>query len=215
LAEAWQKVLDEDLVAARRIHEAGLRVEFEPAAMTASPLDLTPPQMAAFLRRQYLFARLYTPSWWVIALATSTIATFAFWGSVGLAGWAAANGSPWGWLAAAIGGVLYAMNVARGRLRRGLAGVYFPELRGNLRAASRFDTWAAPLVGLVHWLAVLASACGRTVQWRDVRYRLHRDGSVQAIERSDAPEPRPQCVPMPTRSPKPGWPPVAPARKAA
>jgi hypothetical protein len=215
LREAWQRVLDEDLVAARRIHEAGLRIEFEPAAMVISPLELSPRQMCDFLRRQYLLTRVYAPSWWTVALLTGTIATFAFWGSLAVAGWAAVTGSSRGWIAAGVGAALYGLSVLRGWLRRDLVGVYFPEVREKMRAAGRFDMWAGPVVGLVNWISVVASSWGRVVAWRAVRYQLHPDGTVRAIERDDVVESRPRPVPDRTARPQPVLQPVASRRKAA
>ena len=50
---------------------------------------------------------------------------------------------------------------------------------------ARLSPWIGPAAGLVHWLGVVASAAGRTVAWRGVRYRLLRGGNVAAVWRDD------------------------------
>ncbi|MEM9658057.1 MAG: glycosyltransferase, partial [Planctomycetota bacterium] len=51
LDEQWRGRLTDDLVATNVVQKAKLRIEFEPACMIASPLDVSPRQMFNFLRR--------------------------------------------------------------------------------------------------------------------------------------------------------------------
>ena len=60
LRTAWHGTLSDDLVGLARI--AGCQdapVEFEPACMLPSPLELNLPQMLEFLRRQYVIGKSY------------------------------------------------------------------------------------------------------------------------------------------------------------
>ena len=52
LREAWRGTLSDDLMATRILKQHKLRVEFEPACMLSSPLQLSTGQMLEFLRRR-------------------------------------------------------------------------------------------------------------------------------------------------------------------
>ncbi len=186
LREAWEGTVSDDLVVARLLRRARLRVLFEPACMVVSPLETSLSEMFWFVRRQYLMGRFYLPGWWALALVLTTLAGLPLLGSLGMLGWCLATGSRWAWLPAGVCAALYGLNVVAGWFRQDLVRVYFPHLRGPLRRARRFEVWMGPLVTLVNWIELLGSVFGRQVTWRSIRYRLHRDGQVASIERLDA-----------------------------
>lgn len=172
LRRAWQGALSDDLVAARVLGRSGLKVAFEPACMVASPLEMNATEVFAFVRRQYLIARNYVPGWWAFALAAvgfSGLAMLAGVVAVAVAWCTAASSAAW--MTAALA-ALYGIHLYRGRLRKELALRYFPLDYGPLVRAARFDVWAAPLVGALHWLILLTSAAGHEVRWRGIHYRL-------------------------------------------
>jgi ceramide glucosyltransferase len=191
IREAWNGTLSDDLVASRVLREAGLRVEFEPAAMVASPLDMSVCQMVNFVRRQYLIGRFYVPGWWAFALASVTFANLVLLGSLGLLGWCLATGSTWLSIPAGIFSVLYLADIFRGLVRQDAALAYFPHLKESLGSARRFDIFGGPLVGLVNWFLLLGSTVGRQITWRDVTYRMCRAGRIRLVRRED-PIPRPE-----------------------
>ena len=193
IREAWHGTLSDDLVASRVFREAGLRVEFEPAAMVASPLDMSFRQVLGFVRRQYLIGRFYAPGLWLFALTFVTFANLALWGSFGLMGWCLATGSIWLPIPAGIFSVLYLSDVFRGLVRQDTALAYFPELKESLGRARRFDIFGGPLFGLFNWFLMLGSTLGRHMTWRDVTYRMCRAGRIRLVRREDPitrPEPR-------------------------
>jgi ceramide glucosyltransferase len=187
LHSAWKGMLSDDLVASRQLREAGLNVRFEPACVVASPVDYSPAEVFAFVRRQYLLARFYLRDWWLLALGGYTLTNVLWWGNLAFflgnlwSGWI----SPWIPPAAALG--VYLLRSLRGWLRQDLLRAYFPHLERSLRGARRFDIWLHPLSGLFHWLAVLSSLAGRELTWRGIRYRLRRDGKIARFWRLSDP----------------------------
>ena len=183
--DRWRGTLSDDLVATRVLHQAGLRVEFQPACMLASPLDNGWRQTWGFLRRQYVIARFYTPGWWLLAFVGACLPLAAFWGGLALfvAGWAA--GASWILTPAAICAALYASTVLRGRLRCELAKLYLPEHQSQLKRAFRFDLWTGPLVLVANWLVMFSSLFGNRLKWRGIEYRILRRGQVRIIGRHD------------------------------
>jgi len=186
LREAWTGTLSDDLVASRLLQQAGLRVLFEPACMVASPINMKLGELFWFVRRQYLMARFYLPTWWALVVLAITLSNLVFLASLGAAAWWAAQGSPWAWLPGSVCLVLYGVSVLGGLFREDLARTYLPRLQGTLRRARHFEIWTGPLVTLVNWIELVGSMLGREITWRGIGYRLAPGGRVEAILRRQA-----------------------------
>jgi len=187
IRDAWDGTLSDDLVANRTVRRAGLHVEFEPACMVGSPLDMGMGPMFSFLRRQYLIGRFYFPLGWMLGFVLISYANLLFLGALAATAWGVASGTPNPLVPASVGLILYALNVARGLIRADLAVRYLPDARRPLAHASRFDAWAGPLVNFVGWLGLIASAFGRQITWRGISYRIFRGGQIRLVRREDPP----------------------------
>ncbi len=185
IREAWDQTLSDDLVASRVLRRAGLAVEFEPAAMVASPLDVDFRQMVGFVRRQYLIGRFYIHGWWAFGLVSVTLANLVLLGSLGLWGWCLATGATWLPVPAGVFAVLYLAGVFGGLVRQDAALAYFPDLKNALAPARYFDIFAGPLVGLANMLLLISSTVGQHVTWRRVTYRMYRTGRIRRAWRED------------------------------
>lgn len=192
MREAWRGTLSDDLVATRILHQAKMRIEFQPACMLASPLDNNWRQTVGFLRRQYVIARFYTPRFWLLAFVAATLPLLTFWGGLALVTAGLSSGAPWTGPAAAICAAFYASTVFRGSLRGQLARLYLAEHQTQIARAIRYDVWTGPLVLLVNWLIMFSSLFGNRLKWRGVEYRILRGGQVRIVRRHDA------CVPPPS-----------------
>ena len=60
----------------------------------------------------------------------------------------------------------------RGLVRGEVARMCLPEQQSRLRLATWFDLIGMPVAGLFSLAALAASACGRSVSWRGIRYEL-------------------------------------------
>jgi ceramide glucosyltransferase len=181
LRNAWHGTLSDDLVAARVLRAARMRVEFEPACMLPSPLELSFPQMLEFLRRQYVIGRTYALRTWCLGFVSIVATAAAFWGSLLAAGCGLATGAAWSWMPAAFCVTWYALNVARGYLRRSTAYVYFGDRYPTLAAACLFDAWCVPLTALVNAVVMVAAAMGSTITWRGNTYRIYQGGRIRPV----------------------------------
>ncbi len=182
LGAAWFGTLSEDFVATRVLHKAGLRVEFEPACMVASPLNSSLPQTMEFMRRQYMMGRLYTRFWFSVALFTSTVATLGFWGNF-LAlvhGWA--TQAAWTWFPGCVCLALYGLTSLRNGLRNSLVRRMLPETTPVSKAAARFDTWLGPITGLINWIGLSSAMLGHGVTWRGIHYEMSPEGKVLRMD---------------------------------
>jgi len=192
LRDAWEGMLSDDLAVSRVLCRRSLQVRFEPAGVVGSPTDYDRAEMFPFLRRQYFLGRCYVPKWWLFGLVTSTCSNLAWLANLAALGTGLAWGMPPAWIPACALGVFYGLSVFRGAVRQDLIRTYFPDRQRALQQARRFDTWMAPVAGLVNWLGLLGSWFGRRVTWRGIRYRVGRDGRILSLRREDEP----------TRSPK-------------
>lgn len=202
LRHAWRGTISDDLVATRVMHRAGLRVEFEPVSMVTSPVGGGWPQTLEFIRRQYIIARTYAFSWWLLALAGTTVPVVTFWGGLAALGVGLWRGAEWAWLPAAVCPVYYLGTLVRGYQRWVLARLYVREPSSLMKRLAWIDIWTGPLVTLANWLIILSSTFGRRLVWRGIGYRLDRRGRVLAIERRDAAVRRPADRPLSVSSDK-------------
>lgn len=179
LRKYWQGTLSDDLVASRLLHQAGMKVAFEPHCLLASPLEMTLAQMLEFIRRQFIVGKFYARQLWLTVLLVSTLGVAAFWGGSVLAAWWLVTGEPLAWIPLVGSGLLYGFWALRGWLRQNAVLAYFPKEASDLRGSTRFDIYAAPLIALVNWCGLVSSLVGRRIVWRGIRYRLIAGGQVQ------------------------------------
>lgn len=145
---------------------SGKRMRYVRSVAAPSPVDFTWASLFEFGRRQYFQLRIYQPMlWWMafliplihlVSLATCT--TRLVMGTYGLAGY----------FVAAI-----AMNLARTHVRQAYLAERFPGGEASdLECAVKGSWWLDPIVNLVHLLIIASSACGRSITWAGIRYRV-------------------------------------------
>jgi len=184
LRSKWQGTLSDDLVAARELANTGMRIDFEPACMTASPSNVSWRQMFEFVRRQYTVARFYSPLWWSLALLFCTVAQAAFWGGAMLTAIGIALRASWAGYAMLMTIGLYATYVVRAALRQNAATRFLPEQQRRLARAKAFDTWLSPVAALANWVGLVGSLWGNCITWRSIKYSIVRGGQIRIVHRS-------------------------------
>ncbi len=187
IRDAWAQTLSDDLIASRILSKAKKEVRFEPACVASTPIDYTLGEAFAFVRRQHLLSRIYTPQWWFFAV-TGTTSNILLWSSQFAALiYSLKTDSFSSWIPFCVIAAMSVMQVARGELRRKILAAYFPYLRKTLYRAHFTDTWLNCVVCMFHWTALIASAFGWRINWRGVSYDLSPQGKVASLRReSDA-----------------------------
>lgn len=179
----WRGRLLDDLLATSVIKQAGLRVEFEPHCVCASRLDTTLSGMFEFMRRQYLFGRVYAHREWLAALIVSTFSCAVFWSSTIWAIVAVAVSSPLAVIPTVTSLLLLVTYYIRAGMRYRMAIHFLPEHQAALDWPRRIDFVAAPVVGLVNTIGLISSLAGRTMMWRGNQYLLFADGRARLLGR--------------------------------
>jgi hypothetical protein len=184
LSDAWRGSLSDDLVVSRLVHEARLKVAYEPHCLVRSPAEFTWGTLAEFLRRQYLVVRVYAPKWWRFAILSTALSNLLFWGLGGAAIWSVWNGGRCG-IAAAAFAAYYLLGALRGAISSRAIRPFVDVADEEYQSVARVNVWGWPVVSAAVGLGLAASAVGRTICWRGIEYRLESPSCTQILSRTE------------------------------
>jgi ceramide glucosyltransferase len=189
LRAAWQGTLSDDLVSARLLGRFG-RVEFEPGAVVATPIDFHWRSLGGFVRRQYTIGRFYAPAFWAAAGIAACLQQAVFWIGLALpaAAWLCGGGdsagrmfSGWTGLAMVAAVLLFGLQVLRAGLRQDAARYFAPRQFAAAAAPRMFDVCLGPLVGLLHVGGLASALISRRIEWRGYLYEIATGGKVRIV----------------------------------
>ncbi len=185
MRDAWRGTLSDDLVASKVLARAKQPIALETACILPSPVDMDMRGMLSWVRRQLIIGRFYSPRLWTIVLVGHCLGQALFWGSVVATVYGLSLRANWTWQPASVVGLLYALNVCRAWTRHRASRFYLPHHQRELAASRRFDIWCSPLAGLVLCGAIIASAIGRRIAWKDNVYEIYYGGQIRKIPSPD------------------------------
>ena len=172
LDKIWPKVLSDDLSLSSAVKKADLKVAFVPACLVASYERATWRSLFEFSRRQFLITRVSTPKVWWIGLLSSVYSVLGTWGSAGLAIYAAIIQHEKLPVFVAVPVVFLVSQLARVILRQRMARKLLAQERRAMRSAYVADILAFWFWSLLLFVLIVASAFGRTICWRGIRYKV-------------------------------------------
>ena len=172
LDKIWPKVLSDDLSLSSAVKKAGLKVAFVPACLVASYERATWRSLFEFSRRQFLITRLSTPKIWWIGLLSSFYSVLGTWATAGLAIYAATIQHKDLPVFVAVPVVFFVGQLVRVILRQRMARKLLSQELRAMRAAYMADILAFWLWSLLLLFLIIASAFGRTICWRGIRYKV-------------------------------------------
>lgn len=180
--QIWEHSLSDDLSLSRAVRKAGLRTRFVPACMIASYESTTWAKLWEFSRRQFIITRVYSPRLWLFGLFGALLSVAGLWGGLGLAAWGLAA-RPRFWVEyAAVGAVFLGCQIFRAFLRQELAARLLPKDKTAMRSARWADRLGFWAWGILLLAVIAASAAGRTIVWRGIRYRLNGPGDIEILD---------------------------------
>ncbi len=177
----WNGALSDDYTLSRAIHRMGLRIRFEPSALSFSYEDCTLRQLLEWSRRQLAITRICHPPLWWAACATQGL-FFATLASALLVP-AIYGLTIEGWLCALTGLTVYALACIKGFMRAHAVAVRFPAEMNNLRRCRSAYLYWSPLTTGVSLLALVRSGFNRKIEWRGVRYKMISASRTLILER--------------------------------
>jgi ceramide glucosyltransferase len=165
VGDAWKRTISDDYALAAAVHRAGLSIAYAPGALTPSYDRISAGRFFSWTRRQMLITRRYNPKLWWIALVAHILYCGGMFASIA----ASIQGNrlaEWALIAQLSPGMLKGMN------RATLAKAALPQCEAWFKRHQWTHALWVPLATWMWLVALLASAVGRTVEWRGRRYRL-------------------------------------------
>jgi len=181
LDKMWEKVLSDDLSLSTAVRKKGLKMVFVPACMIATYETTTWPRLFEFVRRQFVITRIYTPGMWLFGLFSAVFAVSGLWGGIVLAIWAYQSGHSHMNLFIALPVVFAGCQFLRAVLRQ----ILITKLLAKDKASLTVVHWADMLFfwffTLILLGIILSSAIGRTLTWRNIKYKLHSPTDIEVL----------------------------------
>ena len=180
LDKLWSKAFSDDLSLSYVVKKAGMKVAFVPACLVASYESITWVKLFEFCRRQFVITRVGAPATWWFGLFSSLYSVLGLWGTAALAVYAAGIGEKNLLLFATVPILFFAGQMTRAILRQRMANKLFKyEIQDTsneqraMKAACIADVLFFWVWSLLLLFFIASSAFGRTIRWREIRYKLH------------------------------------------
>lgn len=168
----WQKAISDDLSLSYAVKKAGLKILFAPACLVASYESTTWPKLFEFTRRQFMITRVTTPGTWWFAVFCSVYSLAGLWAGAAIAVYAAMNGAGDIGLYITVPVLFLAGQILRSILRQRMITKLLPNDAGRMKPAIYADILGSWVWSWLLFGCIAASAFGRTITWRNIRYRL-------------------------------------------
>lgn len=173
----WRGCLSDDYAVTRAVRAAGLDLVFVPSCLVPASDRSDWKRLLEFTTRQMKITRLYAPRVWKVAFVAQSVHNLAFWG---LAAQAIFNP-----IALLLFLAIYTLSWAKAAVR--LRAVRLLVDHASLGRLGWFYCVAPPMVALLYQWNLLASAFGRTIDWKGVRYTVVSSNEVYIHRREACP----------------------------
>ena len=181
LDKTWQKALSDDLSLSSAVRKNGLKMTFVPACMIASYETTTWSKLFEFARRQFIITRVYAPLMWGFALFSALFTVLGLWGGIALAIWAQKAGHPYANLCLALPTTFAICQFGRAVLRQTLLAGLLAKDKAKMKIARYADIFFFWFFAIVLLVVIVASAVGRTITWRNIKYKLHSPIDIEIL----------------------------------
>ncbi|MHC4721422.1 MAG: glycosyltransferase family 2 protein [Planctomycetota bacterium] len=172
LDQIWQRAISDDLSLSYAVKKAHMKIIFAPGCLVASYEKATWSKLFEFTRRQFLITRITIPGTWWFGLGSSIYSLAGFWGGVVIAILAGLNSQKLFALYAAVPAIFLLGQICRSILRQKMITKLLPEDAHKMKSAIIADILGNCIWSWVLFGCIVASAFGRTITWRGIRYKL-------------------------------------------
>ncbi len=182
IEQLWQKALSDDLSLSRAVRRHHRKMVFVPACMIASFQTTTWKQLWEFSRRQFIITRIYSPLMWMFGLLNTTLGVLTLWASPVIAIRACQANWPYAWIYFVLPFLFWGLQIYRAILRQKIISTLLPKYREQMKVARYADLFFFWGWSILLLLIALSSVVGRTIMWRNIRYRLNGPLDIQVID---------------------------------
>lgn len=180
----WAQSLSDDLSLSTAVRKNQCKMVFVPNCMTASFATSSWGQLWEFARRQFIITRVYTPVMWWFSFISSAISGFGVMIAVALAFMMQSRQYSYTHIYWILAAGLFIMQFSRMVIRQKLIAQLLPQYKDAFRPVRNMDRYFFWFWSMLLFCIVLSSAFGRTITWRNIRYRLQSPGDVRIIKNS-------------------------------
>ena len=171
IKQRWRGAVSDDYVLTAALQETGQRIKFIPQCLVATHADTTLTQLLEFTTRQLKITRVYAPHVWQLTALSNVLFNFTIWGSASWLVWRATQGQVKPVLIAGLLMILL-LGALTSWIRATIAANLLPEVRTQLLAHRWLYALCAPLVPLIYFYNLAASAFSRRIVWRGIGYEM-------------------------------------------
>ena len=172
LDKIWKTSIADDLSLSYAVKKNKMRVIFVPACLVASYESATWSELFEFSRRQFLITRVTTPGTWYFGLFSNLYSLSGLWGGGGMAFYAGLTGQILWPIYTTVPVCFFVGQLIRSILRQKMIAKLLPNDAEKMKSAMLADILGACLWSWLLFVCILASAFGRTITWRQIRYKL-------------------------------------------
>jgi cellulose synthase/poly-beta-1,6-N-acetylglucosamine synthase-like glycosyltransferase len=172
LDEIWQGAISDDLSLSYAVKKAYMKIIFVPACLVASYEKTTWLKLFEFARRQFLITRVTTPGTWWFGFLSSVYSLAGLWVGAALAIYAVSAGKDHLLLYAAVPIAFLIGQICRSILRQKMITRLLPGDAHKMKPAIVADILGNCIWSWILFGCIAASAFGRTITWRGIRYKL-------------------------------------------
>ncbi|MCD6175579.1 MAG: glycosyltransferase [Planctomycetes bacterium] len=182
IEQIWQKALSDDLSLSRAVRRHHRKMVFVPDCMIASFQTTTWKELWEFSRRQFIITRIYSPLIWLFGLLNTTLGVLVLWGSPVVTILAFRACWPYAWLYSVPPVLFWGLQIYRAILRQKIIATLLPEYKEKMKMARYADLFFFWAWSILFLLIMLSSVVGRTITWRNIRYRLNSPLDVKIVD---------------------------------
>jgi hypothetical protein len=156
IADAWRGSISDDYAITRTAQRNKTKIVFVPECLIPSYGECSFGELLEFTTRQVIITRVYHPGLWRVGLAGYTMFNLVFWSLL--------------FLRPGLALVIWGLSAARCWIRYSAVRTALPA--PALPSHGWFYILSSPLVALLYFYNMAASAVGTDIVWREIHYRL-------------------------------------------
>lgn len=169
IENAWSGALSDDFAVTRTVKKAGLKIEFVPAALTASVENCTYREMLEFTTRQMKITRVYAADLWLLSWFGSALFCTVMIAAVAIA--ATASGFTF-FAAIATLTLVFILGMSKAWLRSIAVETILKNYKKELIKQRKWQLTLWLVTPVIFFYNSAAAALSRRMKWRGVTYEL-------------------------------------------
>ena len=180
LPARWRGAISDDYQVTRMCRELERRVYFVPECLVASPIDYDLKGLCNFAYRQYVITRIHAPLVFVAAVFINALYFMGLASAVTIL----LRHPTRDHINFAVGVflVVFIANQVRASYRRSTVRATLGEdVADQLKSTFTLERWATPIWLGINLLLLLRATVGKTIAWRNIRYRINSPQDIQRL----------------------------------